>query len=190
MGDLAGLQSIQLLSRNLPDAPGDGTSTHHLHLEVYLCYEPRRREHWAVKSYPLAEADVDSASRLAVRYRREREALRLMANHPHDFVTRLVSEHRQRDFAFLAMPYNGGQHDLFTMITRSEPNRLPEVAVRLYVGEISLALDHLHRHGVIHRGERPRVLERGPRHYFSSHVHAYLMPRAPSRPAQTSSLRT
>ena len=94
------------------------------------------------------------------KFNREREALQRMQEFQHPFVTRFVSEHRDDQYRFLAMPYVGGLSDLFALLMKAGP-RLPQAHVRFYAGELSLALEHMHAHGLIHRDVKLENVMRG-----------------------------
>ena len=64
------------------------------------------------------------------KFNREREALQRMQEFQHPFVTRFVSEHRDDQYRFLAMPYVGGLGDLFALLMKAGP-RLPQARVHI-----------------------------------------------------------
>ncbi|XP_043272816.1 serine/threonine-protein kinase S6KL [Venturia canescens] len=71
---------------------------------------------------------------------------RIVGHHP--FVTQILEHWQGRKTLYITMDYLGGG-ELFSLI--EDYGCLPESVVRIYVGEIALALDFLHNAGIVHR---------------------------------------
>jgi len=77
---------------------------------------------------------------------------RVMQNIRHPFIVRLHGAFQTEDKLYMVMDYvNGGE--LFFHLKKE--GRFSEERVCLYVAELVLAIEHLHKHGVIYRDLKP-----------------------------------
>jgi serine/threonine protein kinase len=80
----------------------------------------------------------------------EKAALQACSDHP--YIVTLYFAFQSQDRLFLVMEYCGGG-DLLSALTRRKAFTEPEAA--FYIGEIALALSHLHSKGIVFRDLKP-----------------------------------
>lgn len=74
-----------------------------------------------------------------------------------EWVTCLKAAFQDDDFLYLVQEYLPGG-DLFTLVDRTEDERLPEVHARFYLAELVEALSTVHNLGYAHRDVKPENL--------------------------------
>ena len=74
----------------------------------------------------------------------EKQVLQEMAAKPHPFIVSLMFAFQDGEHLYLVMDFVGGG-DLFALI--ESKGVFSEAAVRVYAGEMILALEHVHAHG-------------------------------------------
>mmetsp|Transcript_7389 Transcript_7389/g.12446 ORF Transcript_7389/g.12446 Transcript_7389/m.12446 type:complete len:1256 (-) Transcript_7389:302-4069(-) len=82
----------------------------------------------------------------------ENQVLQQMSARPHPYIVSLMFAFQDEERLYLVMDYVGGG-DLFSLL--EQRGRMPETWVRVYAGEIVLALGHVHEHGIIFRDLKP-----------------------------------
>ena len=106
--------------------------------------------------------DIQSQPDLAKRVLNERRILEVVSKAPHAFLVGFEGALLTTDAACLCMEAVG-YLDLFTLLDETHGPFAPEHA-RVYIGEITLALGHLHAFDIIHRNVKVRTeAPHGPR---------------------------
>ncbi|KAJ4456278.1 putative Serine/threonine-protein kinase CBK1 [Paratrimastix pyriformis] len=82
----------------------------------------------------------------------ERDIMASLTQKSSPYVVQLVCAFQSRDFLYLVMEYQPGG-DLFSLLRQA--HALDEPVARQYIGETILALEELHKNGVIHRDIKP-----------------------------------
>ncbi len=115
--------------------------------EVYLVRQKRTGELFAIKK--LHKRDMVKRRQVSHVWL-ERFVLATVGEHQH--VVKMFYSFQDSDYLYLVMEYLPGG-DLLSMLLRH--NYLPENWARFYIAELIVAIDALHRTGIIHRDIKP-----------------------------------
>ncbi|HEV2458266.1 MAG TPA: protein kinase [Ktedonobacterales bacterium] len=120
---------------------------------VYLARQERPRRQVAVKVLrPRSAADQHSWATFLARFRREADATAAL---DHANIVPIYEFGERDDLAYLVMPYLA-DGSLAALLARMGP--LPLSRAAAYAAQTAAALDHAHRHGIIHRDVKPSNL--------------------------------
>ncbi|KAG7202106.1 hypothetical protein KM043_004775 [Ampulex compressa] len=110
---------------------------------VYKASRRDTKEVFALKAINKARVVAENAVEQA---KQEVAIQRVVGHHP--FLLNSPDRWQSRRTLYILTDYVGGG-ELFSLVERL--GSLPELVVRIYVGEIALAIDFLHNAGVVHR---------------------------------------
>lgn len=118
---------------------------------VYLAHDRQLDRDVAIAVF---KDDSSAAARetAAAHVRREARAMARLGDHPHIVTVYDIGEEEGR--TYIVSQYMGGG-DVEGLLQRAPDHRLPvEMAVRIAI-DVGAALEHAHRHGVVHRDLKP-----------------------------------
>lgn len=126
--------------------------------DVELCKHKASGELVAIKIVSKAEA-LQSANPGQALVEREvlAAAAELSSSSTAEGITRLKAAFQDDNFLYLVQEYLPGG-DLFTLVDRTEDERLPEAHVKFYLAELVEALGVVHNLGYAHRDVKPENL--------------------------------